>query len=71
MTDRHKRYPIPFRPAGGDESWLRDHAKHTGQAVNAILRQALAEYRQRQEADVTRGLDGAAVRPRRPASGRT
>ena len=48
-TDRHKRQPIPFRPSERDEPWLRDHARRTGQAVNAILRRALAEYRARQE----------------------
>jgi hypothetical protein len=49
MTDRHKRRPIPFRPSEGDESWLRDHAKRTGQAVNAVLAAALAAYRARYE----------------------
>jgi hypothetical protein len=48
-TDRHKRRPIPFRPPEGDESWLKDHARRTGQAINAILRHALADYRRHHE----------------------
>jgi hypothetical protein len=49
MSDRHKRPPIPVRLPAGDESWLKEHARHTGQAVNAIVRRAIADYRERNE----------------------
>ena len=49
MPDRHKRPPIPVRLSVGDESWLKDHARRTGQAVNAIVRRAIADYRERNE----------------------
>jgi len=52
VADRHKDNPIPFRPTGaGDRAWLKDYAKRTGQAVNAILSAALAEFRARHEGD--------------------
>ena len=35
----------PFRPAEADRSWLLEYAEQTGQPVNAILREALAAYR--------------------------
>ena len=45
--DRHRnRYLVTFRPeAHGD--WLRAHATETGRTVNAVMVQALAEYRER------------------------
>jgi hypothetical protein len=45
MTDRHKHPPIPLRLPEGDRAWLLDHAKQTGQPVNRVLAEALAEYR--------------------------
>ncbi len=49
MPSKHKRSPIPFRPPEGDEAWLKEHARRTGQAVNAILAMLLARYRREQE----------------------
>ena len=50
MSSQHKHPPIPFRPPEGDRAWLLQHADQTGRAVNAILAEALREYRQRYEA---------------------
>jgi hypothetical protein len=49
MPDRHKHTPIRFRPPEADRSWLMKRAGETGRAVNAILAEALAEYRERHE----------------------
>lgn len=38
--------PIPFRPEEGDRAWLLEYAERTGQPVNAILREALAVFRE-------------------------
>lgn len=49
MPSQHKHPPIAFRPPEGDRLWLTGHAKQTGRPVNAILAQALSEYRQRND----------------------
>jgi hypothetical protein len=49
VADRHKDNPIPFRPPAGDRAWLKDYAKRTGQAVNAILSTLVSELRSRVE----------------------
>jgi hypothetical protein len=54
MPDRHKSNPIPFRPPERDRAWLIKHAQRTGKAVNAILADALATYRERHEKDEQR-----------------
>lgn len=56
-ADRHKNPMIPFRPEMDQRAWLRQHAAATGRAVNAILRQALTEYRNRHEQQHTQGED--------------
>ena len=56
MPDRHKHTPVRFRPPEADRLWLLQYAEHTGRAVNAILAEALAEYRARVES-----LKGMAV----------
>jgi hypothetical protein len=48
-TDRHKNLMFPFRPGEDQLAWLRQHAADTARPMNAILRQALAEYRARAE----------------------
>ena len=45
MPDRHAERPVCFRPAPDDRAWLLAHAKATGQAVNAILAEALSRLR--------------------------
>jgi hypothetical protein len=47
MPDRHKHTPIRFRPPEADRSWLLEFAAETGNAVNAVLAAALAEFRAR------------------------
>ena len=44
--------PIPFRPdvATGMREWLKAYAERTGLAVNAVINEAMAEYRERREA---------------------
>lgn len=54
MPDRHKHPPVAFRPPEPDRRWLVAHAEATGQPVNAVLAQALAEYRKRTEARLRR-----------------
>lgn len=49
MPSVHKHNSIPFRPPAGDRAWLLERAKQTGRAVNAILTEALREYRERAE----------------------
>ncbi len=49
MPDRHKHTPIRFRPPEPDRLWLAEYAEQTGRPVNAILAEALAEYRARRE----------------------
>jgi hypothetical protein len=50
MPSQHKHPPISFRPPEADRSWLLEHAASTGQPVNAILVEAIARERARQEA---------------------
>lgn len=64
MTDKHKHPPVAYRPSEENRLWLKDRHDATGTAVNAIINEAVAGLRQRCEADVTRGLDGSAVRSR-------
>lgn len=47
--DRHgpRPAPIPFRVPADDRDWLLGHAETTGRAVNAVLTQALREYREK------------------------
>lgn len=49
MPDRHKYAPVRFRPPEADRLWLMERAEETGQPVNAILADALAEHRARIE----------------------
>ena len=49
MPNQQKYNPISFRPPEGDRSWLIGYASATSRPVNAILAEALAEYRQRHE----------------------
>jgi hypothetical protein len=51
MPSQHKYPAFSFRPPEGDRLWLLRHAASTGRAVNAILRQALAEYRKQHDPD--------------------
>ena len=56
MADRHKYTPIRFRPPEADRLWLLEYADTTGIPVNAVLAEALAEYRARREGrDVREG----------------
>jgi hypothetical protein len=45
MPSQHKHNPIAFRPPEGDRLWLLAYAQRTGQPVNRVLAEALAEYR--------------------------
>ena len=50
MPNKHKYGPIPFRPSPeGLRHWLKDYARRTGKAVNAILNEALDAYRKQHE----------------------
>ena len=49
--DRHKHTPIRFRPPEADRLWLLEYAAKAGRAVNAVLAEALAEYRKRRDAE--------------------
>jgi hypothetical protein len=45
MTGKHKYTPLRFRPPEAERVWLLAYAEKTGRPVNAILAEALAEYR--------------------------
>lgn len=49
MPSQHKTSPVSFRPPERDRAWLYAHAETTGRPVNAILAEALREYRQRHD----------------------
>jgi predicted transcriptional regulator len=50
MPGQHKhKNPIPFRPPSPERMRLTALAERTGQAVNAILTQALREYLDKHE----------------------
>ena len=74
MPDRHAQAPISIRPPKDDRAWLESYAKKTGRPVRAILVEALARERARQEAgtmtltDADRSLI-ARARTLRAASG--
>ena len=51
MPNQQKYRPISFRPPEADRLWLAQNAKETGRPVNAILVEALAEYRARRTAN--------------------
>jgi hypothetical protein len=50
MPSQHKHRPIPVRLPEADRAWLLEYAKQTGQPVNRILAEALADYRKSHEA---------------------
>ena len=54
MGGPHKHPPIPFRPPETDRTRLKEHARRTGQPVNAILTAALAAYLDSAEQDEAR-----------------
>lgn len=49
MPSQHKHPPISLRLPETDRAWLLEYAEATGQPVNAVIAQAVAEYRKRQE----------------------
>ena len=49
-ADRHKVKAIPYHPADADErTWLVRHAEKAGRTITDVLRQAVREYRTRDE----------------------
>jgi hypothetical protein len=56
-ADRHKLGPIPYRPPAGTDlrDWLTEFAERSGRAVNAVITEALTEYRSAH--DSTEGED--------------
>lgn len=50
MPSQHRFNSISLRP-GPHRDWLLAYAEKTGQAVNAVLVQALAEFRERHSSD--------------------
>lgn len=51
-ADRHKVAAIPYHPAtAGDRAWLVRHAEKAGRTITDVLRQAVAEYRARNDQD--------------------
>lgn len=49
MADRHKSKPKAVRMPGGLLAWYEAIAAAEGRAVNAVLVEALEEYRQRRQ----------------------
>lgn len=49
-TDRHKVQAIPYRPESDEErAWLLRHAAAARRTITDVLRQAVADYRERHE----------------------
>jgi len=42
---------VSYRPSSDDRKWLGAYARQTGRSVNAVLNEALAEYRARRTGD--------------------
>jgi hypothetical protein len=57
VADRHKHTPVRFRPPEADRTWLQDFAERTGRAVNAILTEALSQYRSRSDGESAEGKE--------------
>lgn len=49
MPDKHKHPPLGLRLPEADRTWLLEYAAQAGRPVNAVLAEALAEYRQQHE----------------------
>lgn len=49
MPDRHAQTPISIRPPKDDRAWLEAYAKQAGRPVRAIIVEAIARERARQE----------------------
>lgn len=50
MPNQHKHPNLSFRPPADDRAWLLAYVERTGRPRNAILAEALAQYRARVEA---------------------
>jgi hypothetical protein len=49
LPSQHKHPAISFRPPAEAWEWLKNRATESGRAVNAILAEALSEYRTRHD----------------------
>jgi predicted transcriptional regulator len=47
QPDRHKHHPKAVRMPDGMEAWLAEYATQAGRTVNAVIVEALSEYRAR------------------------
>ena len=45
MPNQHKHKPVAYRPPAELRDWLLAFAKRSGRAVNAVITDALSEYR--------------------------
>jgi hypothetical protein len=50
MPDRHAQNPISIRPPKDDRAWLESYARQVGRPVRAVIVEAIARERARQEA---------------------
>jgi hypothetical protein len=66
VTDRHKANPKAVRMPDGLLAWYEQHAKDTGQFVNAVLVAALEDYRQRHGGGTTAVVAPAKSRRKPP-----
>ena len=71
MPDRHKHKPLRFRPPETDLLWLLEHSAETGRAVNAVLSDALAAYRQSLSGPTTVAPSGPTTQANPAPSGPT
>lgn len=51
MPDRHAQNPISIRPPKDDRAWLESYAAQAGRTVHAVIIEAIARERARQEAE--------------------
>lgn len=49
MPGQHKYKALTIRPSDDEREWLEGHAEKTGRDVNAVVREAIVEKRDRTE----------------------
>jgi hypothetical protein len=61
VPNQQKYRPLSIRPPEADRLWLIGHAERTGRPLNAVVAEAIADYRakhEQQEHDVIAGNGG-------------
>jgi predicted transcriptional regulator len=48
MPGQHRYKALTIRPSDDEREWLESHAEQTGRDVNAVVREAIVEKRDRE-----------------------